>query len=540
MTTGKRRREPFRAVALTWLLACTAALVVCRPAWAEMRALIVGIDRYHAIRPLAGAVNDARDIAAVLAGLGVQDLTLLLDDAAGRDRITEAFASLMARAARGDILIFTYAGHGSQEPEHVPGSEADGQDEVLVLGGFAERGQGSRERIIDDELNQWFREAGRRGLAVVFVADACHSGTLTRGIDPRARAGRVRYSAYAIEEDLLELATPPDAARLDQDDLPHVTFLAAGQEDQTIPEVILPNAPAHPNERVERGALSWVFARALEGGADHDGDGRLTRRELNAFVRENVRVWAEGRQTPNLLPQGDDDHVVLRLAKASQADRVDSPAAAGRAVRLAITGLAGADAAVIAAGLTHLTLVGATEAADLIYDAKTRQVISRQGDILVYDLDPAGLQGPLDKWGALEALKRAGMDKRLRMRVLPDDATKHAGQEIGFQVDDIALPYLVIFSLSGDGTVHFHYPVAGDPPGVAAGRPVRYDFRVEPPFGADHIVTVTSGAPMEGLTATLRGIDGRRAAREAAAAVLRATSSGDHQIGIQGLYTAPW
>ena len=176
-----------KAAAWLWLLCC---LVVAVPAAAApaVRALVIGINAYQVLPELEGAVGDARDVARALSGIGVRDLVVLEDAAATRARIVAAWRSMLERAVPGDTLVLSFAGHGGQEPERVPGSERDGRDEVLLLNGFAQRGAGTRERIFDDELNAWFMEAGAKGIRVIFVADACHSGTLTRALDPRVAA----------------------------------------------------------------------------------------------------------------------------------------------------------------------------------------------------------------------------------------------------------------------------------------------------------------------------------------------------------------
>ena len=124
--------------------------------------------------------------------------SLVLEDEAAtpRARHRRMAGDDSARRAHGDTLVLTYAGHGGQEPARVPGSERDGLDEMLLLSGFTSSGPGTRERIRDDELNLWFAEAGERGLRVIFVADSCHAGTLTRSIDPRAPAMAVRTAQY--------------------------------------------------------------------------------------------------------------------------------------------------------------------------------------------------------------------------------------------------------------------------------------------------------------------------------------------------------
>ncbi|KAA6184092.1 hypothetical protein F2Q65_13550 [Thiohalocapsa marina] len=528
ITDGPLRHLLLPALLAAWLFAPAAA--------AETRALVVGIDAYQHISPLHGAVADAQDIAAALRRAGVSDLTLRLDADATRERLTADWQALMDRAQPGDRLVFSFAGHGTQEPERIAGNEDDGKDEVLLLGGVSENGAGTRERIPDDELNQWFRDAAARGLDVLFVADSCHSGTLTRDIDPRAGQGSARYTAYSVSDDLLELDMPPAPSERDAGDLPGLTFLAAGQEHEQVPEVDLFDVDGR---RARRGALSWAFARALEGAADRDSDGQLTREELNRFVRANVRAIADSRQTPNLLPVAADTRVVVPLAGASARSGPGSTALPQ--ARLRIEGTDAASAAALLRDLSGTVPAAGPDAVDLVFDIRRREAVSGRGDILARDLDPTrpALQSVIDAWRGVERLKLERLGDRLSMRVFPDDGLHHRGRTIAFEIDDILLPYLVFFSLSGDGTVHFHYPFPGDPPTLPAGRPVRVEFQVTPPFGADHIIAVASDASLDQLAADLKAIDGRRAARQAIEAVLAITRQGRRQLGLQGLYTAP-
>lgn len=503
-------------------------------AQAEVRALVIGIDEYQHGSSLKGAVADAQDIAAALKALGVKDLRVRLNAEATRDNLVQDWRDLVARAQPGDTLVLTYAGHGSQQPERVEGSEEDGKDEILLLGGYTEKGDGTRERILDDEFNQWFKEANDKGLAILFLADACHSGTLTRGVDPRASGGQVRYSTVgAITDDELELDLPLTAATLGEEDLPGLTFLAAGQENQKVPEVSLFDIQGH---RAPRGALSWAFSRALEGQADQDSDGRLTRDEINRFVRANVRAVAEARQTPNLLPMADEQRVVLPLAGTRGA--VTTPTALPEA-RVRILAADETSAAALAADLTGMKQVASDEEADLVFDTGARQAISGQGDVLARDLRRPALQSVIDKWRGLERLKWERLGDRLTMQVLPNDGTHRRGERIAFEIDDIQLPYLVFFSLSGDGTLHYHYPWPEDPDRVPTGRPVKVEFDVTPPFGADHIIAVASDQSLGELAALLKSLDGKPAPRPAVEAVLEATRQGRRQLGIQGLFTAP-
>ena len=113
----------------------------------------------------------------------------------------------------------------------------------------------------------------------------------------------------------------------------------------------------------------------------------------------------------------------------------------------------------------------------------------------------------------------------------------------------LAHPRLAVFSLSGNGVVHYLYP---RPCGLypqpcedsAATRPSRpFDlppFRVTPPFGADHVVAVSAGSALDGLNAALGGLDGRVAADRAVKLLAEAKAGADGwRSGVQGLYTAP-
>ncbi|MGB7551315.1 MAG: hypothetical protein WBM15_07120, partial [Chromatiaceae bacterium] len=179
------------------------------------------------------------------------------------------------------------------------------------------------------------------------------------------------------------------------------------------------------------------------------------------------------------------------------------------------------------------------EDADLILDLRARQAISGQGDVLARDLVRPALQTLIDKWRGLEKLKFERLGDRLTMRVLPNDGTHRQGEEMAFEIDDIRLPYLVFFSLSGDGTLNFHYPLPDDPETLPPGRPVKVDFKVTPPYGADHIIAVASDQSLGELTALLRSLDGKPAPRPAVEAVIAAIRQGRRQLGLQGLYTAP-
>ncbi len=274
----------------------------------QWRALVVGVDAYQHVSPLKGAVNDARDIAETLTAAGVTDLTTLYDADASRQAILSSWQDLISRADADDVLVLSYAGHGAQEPEWVKGSEEDGMDEVFLLAGFDIAAPGNGERLRDDDIAAMLRAAG--GRSVLVLADSCHSGTMTRSVDPRiTRLGTRLVGLPPFENDALRSQPlPPMLAGNaqqtgDVQDLPNVIYVGATVDGQVIPELLIAGEP--------RGALSWAFARGVEGRADLDRDGGISMEELNLFLKETVRVATEGRQSPSLTMSGDSRAAVL-------------------------------------------------------------------------------------------------------------------------------------------------------------------------------------------------------------------------------------
>ncbi|QRM55461.1 caspase family protein [Sinorhizobium sp. BG8] len=222
---------------------------------AETWAIVVGIDQYPFGGSLDGAVKDAEDVYRAIRQAGFTNAVKFTNGEARKDDIRQAWAEVVAKATPGDTIIFTYAGHGAQMPELVAGEEEDGLDEFLQLPGFDQvhPGQTFKEIIVDNELNSWFAEAEGKGVHVLFVSDSCFSGGMSRSISGKTRlAPAVKVKLQAPSQEAVAGASLKDIG------FKQVTVLAASLESQPTPEVIIDGEP--------RGALSWSFARAIEGG----------------------------------------------------------------------------------------------------------------------------------------------------------------------------------------------------------------------------------------------------------------------------------
>lgn len=201
---GARPRPARRIVATTFLpLVLLFACAADAEARGRKYGLFVGINAYAApTSPLYGCVNDAQNLQRAMTtryGFARRDTSLLTDARATRQNILAAIGRYQARAAEGDLFVFTYSGHGTLFPD----SYSDVQDEtedvalevdgevwyprdkydsalVPVDAGEATSGKAWRNLILDDELYTAFAGFTAKGAHVVFVSDSCHSGSISR------------------------------------------------------------------------------------------------------------------------------------------------------------------------------------------------------------------------------------------------------------------------------------------------------------------------------------------------------------------------
>lgn len=149
-------------------------------------AVCVGINDYPGNgNDLSGCVNDANDWEAELKGRGF-GVTKLLDKQATKKGITAALATAIGKAKSGDLVVFTYSGHGSWQPDN-DGDEEDGRDE-----GWCPYDLNTSGLLIDDEMHDLFGMVAT-GARLVLLSDSCHSGTVARMAPPQAGAPRVRF-----------------------------------------------------------------------------------------------------------------------------------------------------------------------------------------------------------------------------------------------------------------------------------------------------------------------------------------------------------
>jgi hypothetical protein len=177
------------------LLASSVSMADC-----ATRALVVGVSGYPKLPErirLVGPKNDAREMANMLARAGVaaSDITVLADGVTNldpgianpgvgdRQAVLDGLDRLAETSKPGDLVVFYFSGHGSQQPD-LNGDEQGGADEIFLpydVGSWS--GAGVSNAIVDDDLNLRVTRILDKGVDFFGIIDACHSATGFRAID---------------------------------------------------------------------------------------------------------------------------------------------------------------------------------------------------------------------------------------------------------------------------------------------------------------------------------------------------------------------
>lgn len=496
----------------------------------KLHVLIAGADSYSR-SPLKGAVNDAKYLADAFCAIG-GDVHVLLNGAVTRDAILQGFDALVARAKPGDWVILSYAGHGQQYPERVQRNEVDGLDEVFVLPAFTPTAPLNYQRIVDDDFQAIFAKVPAK-VNVLFIADSCHSGTMTRGWDDPDKPA-VRLSNYGpIANDTLPAPTSAGAERTE---IANVVFASAALESEVTPEIKI--------NGVWHGALSVAVANAARGQADLNRDGRTSLAEFRSFVVSAARSESEGRQTPD-----------VRFASGREAEILPfghSPVAVSPTVEPnVLMWVKGGSGNAELAGIPGIAAAASREVATFEWDKTQGIVLSlRLGDVVATEIrSNADVEGVAAKWRALGLLKPMAISGLMQLDL--HDRTRSKGKGARYRAGETVfadltiqsaarLKYITVVNLAGDGTAQFLYPKFKGEEGPWSGAPFEpRGIPIVPPFGADHLVVVASEEEPRELRQKMLLWDGKRTALEVARGIARSVKGTRHAVAIEGLYSAP-
>ena len=162
----------------------------------KVYALLVGIDSYpsdvilqNSVRfpALRGCVHDAQSVKTYLdnSPAGQAEIVLLTNEAASKTAIVSAFQTHLSQAEAGDVALFYFSGHGTQEwaDKTVWTSETDGRLECLAC--YYDGQTADNFLLADKELRYLIGQLDASKPAadrpqIVAIFDCCHSGDNTR------------------------------------------------------------------------------------------------------------------------------------------------------------------------------------------------------------------------------------------------------------------------------------------------------------------------------------------------------------------------
>ena len=170
------------------LLLTTAFLAVAQ----ERYALLIGIGQYpeESGWSVIHGDNDVVIIKQLLIEQGFKNerISVITNSAATKSSIFAALNELRDKVVEGDVVYIHFSGHGQQVTD-LDGDEPDRFDEAWIpfdaRKHYEDGVYEGQNHIIDDELNLYLNglrsKVGTRG-RIVLVADACHSGSGSRGL----------------------------------------------------------------------------------------------------------------------------------------------------------------------------------------------------------------------------------------------------------------------------------------------------------------------------------------------------------------------
>lgn len=461
------------------------------PSYAKTYALIIGVNEYphsQTFGNLKGAVNDAELIYKTLQDIGVprDQLVKLTNQQASKAKIEAAWGALIGRSNPKDTLIFSFAGHGTQEQDE-NGDEAlidpeDKWDETLLLSGYAESPRKANdERLVDDEMYTLFKRA--KGRRVIYVADSCHSGGTFRNIDLRAKQSAWQSrKAPAIRVKLSKPSIKDSTQRLKEIDLDNFFFFAATESRKPSLEGIINGVP--------HGALSWAFAQVLREALATKKKS-LNFSEMQAYIATEVKNKTDHRQFTDIRPRGGGSEVLFELKKTAKVSSNKLATATSEVIKLNIIGKN-------PKWIKHLEALQLSEQdPDLIWDRKAGEVLNKQGDITAYHIkqrsDIAQVINRIRLLRVIDQLAKGHFINSQLSAVGSTDKNQHAklhhfGDEVAFYISGLKYQHLYQFNLAGNGEVQCF-------PAERVQREKKHDFEASSPAGNDSLITLILKKP---------------------------------------------
>lgn len=231
-------------------------------------AIIIGISNYKNVTPLQYADRDAQAFESFLlsdAGGKVPTVNIetFLNDKATRTYVGDAISEVARKAKPGDRVYFFFAGHGDME-------DLTQVENGLLLLYNSPNGNyfGMNDDVLELlNLKRYLSPLAERGVEMIFIVDACHSGNLKGGLEGIEQTASALAASWGKEYKIL--SCQPNQLSLESAEW------GGG-----------------------RGLFSLELEEGMKGLADLNNDGEVSMYELQNYIQTNVAKYSEGRQIP--------------------------------------------------------------------------------------------------------------------------------------------------------------------------------------------------------------------------------------------------
>lgn len=236
-------------------------------------AIIIGISDYKVVPDLQYAHKDAeafQDFLLSDAGgkIPADNIETFLNKDANRPNVGDAISIIARKAKPGDRVWFFFAGHGDME-------DLTQIENGLLLLYNSPNGNyfGMNDDVLEIlDLKRYLSPLAQRGVEMIFIVDACHSGNLKGGVEGVQQTASALTASWGKEYKIL--SCQPNQLSLESAEW------GGG-----------------------RGLFSFELEEGLKGLADTNNDGTVSMYELQSYIQTNVAKYSEGKQIP--LVSGD-------------------------------------------------------------------------------------------------------------------------------------------------------------------------------------------------------------------------------------------
>lgn len=231
-------------------------------------AIIIGISQYKTVPSLQYADKDAQAFEDFLmsdAGGKIPraNIETFLNERAIKDNVADAISIFARKAQPGDRVYFFFAGHGDME-------DLTQIENGLLLLHKSPNGNyfGMKDDVLEIlDLKRYLSPLAMRGIEMIFIVDACHSGNLGGGVQGVQQTAAALASSWGKEYKIL--SCQPNQLSLESKEY------GGG-----------------------RGLFSLQLEEGMKGLADKNNDGKVSFSELQRYITDQVATYSEERQIP--------------------------------------------------------------------------------------------------------------------------------------------------------------------------------------------------------------------------------------------------